>query len=93
MRQNYFAKLVKYMKNVYHVDRGLNKLSDGRINPTYSTAQVIMPVLFGFLLRMKSFNELNFMIKNHEFNQLFPRGAKLPQMLSEIHLKSWISTD
>ena len=62
MRQNYFVKLVRYMKNVYHVDRGLNKLSDGRVNPTYSTGQVILPVLFGFFLRIKSFNELNFMI-------------------------------
>ncbi len=38
-----------------------------------------MPVLFGFLLRKKSFNELKFMIKNHEFSKLFPRGTKLPQ--------------
>ena len=80
MRNNYFAKLVKYVKNVYHVDRGLNKLSDGRINPTYSTAQVIMPVLFGFLLRIKSFNELIFLIKNHEFSKLVPRGTKLPKV-------------
>jgi hypothetical protein len=68
------------MKNVYHVDRGLNKLSDGRVNPTYSTGQVILPVLFGFLLRIKSFNELNFIIKNHEFCKLFPRGTNLPQV-------------
>jgi len=80
MRKNHFAKLVKYMKNVYHVDRGLNKLSDGRVNPTYSTGQVILPVLFGFLLRIKSFNELNLMIKNNEFSKLFPRGTKLPQI-------------
>ena len=80
MRKNYFAKLVKYMKNVYHLDRGLNKLSDGRVNPTYSTGKVVMPVLFGFLLRIKSFNELSLMIKNHEFRQLFPRGTKLPQI-------------
>lgn len=80
MRQNYFAKLVRYMKNVYHIDRGLNKLSDGRVNPTYSTGQVIMPVLIGFLLRIRSFNELNFMLKNNEFSKLFPRGTKLPQI-------------
>ena len=80
MRKNHFAKLVNYMKNVYHLDRGLNKLSDGRVNPTYSTNQVIQPVLFGFLLRIKSFNELSLMIKNHEFRQLFPRGTKLPQI-------------
>ena len=80
MRKNYFAKLVKYMKNVYHIERGLNKLSDGRVNPTYSTGQVILPVLFGFLLRIKSFNELNLMIRNNEFSKLLPRGTKLPQV-------------
>ncbi|TGE31020.1 hypothetical protein [Desulfosporosinus sp. Sb-LF] len=68
------------MRNVYHVDRRLNKLSDGRVNPTYRTGQVILPVLFGFLLRIKSFNELNLMIKNNEFSKLFPRGTKLPQV-------------
>ncbi|WP_088185768.1 hypothetical protein [Desulfosporosinus sp. FKA] len=80
MRKNYIVKLVNYMKNVYQIDRGLNKLSDRRVNPTYSTGQVILPVFFGFLLRIKSFNELNFMIKNHEFSKLFPRGTKLPQI-------------
>ncbi|MDR3585744.1 MAG: hypothetical protein P4L59_10545 [Desulfosporosinus sp.] len=35
MRKNYFAKLVRYMKNVYHIESGLNKLFDGRVNPTY----------------------------------------------------------
>ncbi|WP_199241844.1 hypothetical protein [Desulfosporosinus sp. Sb-LF] len=42
------------MKNVYQIDRGLSKLSDGRVNPTYGTGQVILPVLLGFLLRIKS---------------------------------------
>ena len=58
----------------------MNKLTDGRANPTYSTGQVIMPVLFGFLLRVKSFNELSLMIKNYEFSHLFPRGTKLPKI-------------
>lgn len=42
MRKNYFVKLVRYMKNVYHLERGLNKLTDGRVNPTYCTGQVIL---------------------------------------------------
>lgn len=78
LRKNYFAKLVKYMKNVYHIERGLNKLTDGRINPTYNTAKVVTIVLLGFLLRIKSFNELNLMIKNNEFIKLFKLGTKLP---------------
>ncbi|HBW35158.1 MAG: hypothetical protein VR66_20025 [Peptococcaceae bacterium BRH_c23] len=30
MRKNFFVKLVRYMKNVYHLERGLNKLTDER---------------------------------------------------------------
>ena len=76
MRQNYFVKLVRYMKNVYHVDRGLNKLSDGRVNSTCSTG---FACAFWFFAQDKELNELNFMIKNNEFSKLFPRGTKLPQ--------------
>jgi hypothetical protein len=32
MIKSYFVKLINYMKNVYNLERGLNKLSDGRIN-------------------------------------------------------------
>ncbi|NOW06140.1 hypothetical protein [Clostridium beijerinckii] len=78
MRKNYFAKLIRYMKNVYHIENGLNKLTDGRVNPTYDTAKAVTLVLLGFLLRIKSFNELNLMIKNNEFSKLFPRGTRLP---------------
>ena len=66
------------MKNVYHIEKGLNQLTDGRINPTHDTAQVVILVLLGFLLRIESFNELNLMIKNNEFSKLFPSGIRLP---------------
>ena len=52
------------MRNVYHIERGISKLTDGRVNPTYETATVITIVLLGFLLRIKSFNELNYLIIN-----------------------------
>lgn len=48
------------------------------MNPTYETAKVVTLVLLGFLFRIKSSNELNFMIKNNEFRKLFPLGTKLP---------------
>ena len=40
-------------------------MNDARVNPTYSTGEVILPVLFGFLLRIKCFNELNLILKNN----------------------------
>jgi len=54
LRKNYFALLINYMKNVYHIDKGLNKLIDKRVNPTYKTAQVITLALLDFLLRIRS---------------------------------------
>jgi len=51
MRKNYFAKLVKYMKNVYHIERGLNKLSDGRVNPTQSLPRASEPCSMAAVFR------------------------------------------
>ena len=77
MRKNYFAKLVRYIKDVYHIERALSKLADGRVNPTYDTAQVVTPLLLGFLLRAQSLNGLGLMIKQGEFQKLFSKGTKL----------------
>jgi hypothetical protein len=80
MRKNYFAKLMNYMKNVYNIDRLFNKLEDTRVNPKYKTGHALMPLLLGLLLRIKSMNELKFMLKEKEFASAFPRGKKLAQV-------------
>jgi len=80
MRKNYFVKLVKYLKSVYRIDEGLKSLTDDRINPTYQTSHVVSLVLFGFLLRVRSFNELNNLIKGNEFQKMYLKGTKLPKI-------------
>lgn len=80
MRRNYFVKLIKYIKTVYNIENEVNKLTDKRISPSYKTGLVALPVLIGFLLRIKSFNELNCILKENEFKNLFLKGAKLPQI-------------
>ncbi len=35
MRSNYFAKLLKYVKKVYNIERRITKLSEGRVCPKY----------------------------------------------------------
>ena len=80
MRKNYLAKLVKYIKNVFDIEKGLNNLTDGRKNPTFKTKIVVLPVLFAFILRTRSFNELNNCIVENEFKNLLPRGCKLPKI-------------
>ena len=78
MRNNYLVKLVKYIKKVYGIEERLNELTDGRVNPTYKTGRVMQVLLLGFLLRIQSLNELNCMLKEREFNNIFPKGTKLP---------------
>ena len=41
------------MKNVYNMENGLNKLTDGGINPTYDTAQLFNLCFWGFYLELK----------------------------------------
>jgi len=80
LRENYFIKLMKYIKNVYHMDKQIECVTDNRLNPTYKTSQIISLVLTGFLLRVRSFNQLNFMIKAGEFNEIYSRKGHVPQI-------------
>jgi len=80
LRENYFVKLMKYMKNVYHIDRQIAQITDNRLNPTYKTSQIISLVLVGFLLRVRSFNQLSFMIKAGEFDEIYSRKGQVPQI-------------
>ena len=80
LRNNYFAKLINYVKNVYHIENGVRKLTDRRVNPTYKTAQVIMPLLLGLMIRIESMNELKFRLQENEFAHIFVWGTKLPHI-------------
>jgi len=80
LRENYFVKLMRYVKNVYHIGRQLAQITDYRLNPSYKTSQIISLVLIGFLLRIKSFNQLNYMIKSGEFNNIYAQVEKVPKV-------------
>jgi hypothetical protein len=80
MRKNYLAKLVNYTKKVLNIERSLSKLSDGRNNPKYKTKELVLIVLMGFLMRTRSFNNLNNMIKDDDFKNIIPRGMKAPKI-------------
>lgn len=80
LRENYFIKLVKYAKKVYHLDRQIEHITDNRINPSYKTSNIISLVLIGFLLRIQSFNQLNLMIKSGEFSSFSAFEDKAPKV-------------
>ena len=78
MTINYFEKLVKYTRNVYKIDRGFNKMKDSRVNPTYETSTVLLVILFGLFLRLRSLNEINNYSRRGDFTNLFNKGTLIP---------------
>ncbi len=80
MAKNYLNKFIKYAKKVYCIEDGLKALTDERKNPSYTTGEVILPVLLGFLLRIQSFNELKYKIRSNDFSSIIFRKMKLPQI-------------
>ena len=68
------------MKKVYKIENTLNRLSDHRVNPTYSTAEAMLPVLLGVLVRIQSLNELKYKIWSRDFQGVISKKTKLPQI-------------
>ncbi len=80
MSKNYLEKFIKYVKKVYHIENGLKVLKDRRKNLLYTTGEVILPVLLGFLLRIQNFNELKYKIRSNDFKNIIFSKMKLPQI-------------
>jgi hypothetical protein len=80
MSKGYLKKLLRYMKEVYHIEDAIKHLKDRRTNPKYSAAEAILLVLFGFLIRIQSFNELKFRLKSKDFKNIVSKKMKLPQI-------------
>ena len=66
MTKNYLKKFIKYVKKVYRIEDGLKALTDRRKNLLYTTGEVILPVLLGFIMRIQSFNELKYKIRSND---------------------------
>ena len=80
MTRNYLKKFIKYSKKVYRIEESLKRLEDTRKNPTYTTAEAVLPVLLGMILRIQSFNELKYRIRSKDFQTIVSRKMKLPQI-------------
>ncbi|MHC1747329.1 MAG: transposase [Cellulosilyticaceae bacterium] len=80
MTKNYLKKFIKYIKKVYRIEDALKALTDGRKNAKYTTAESVLPVLLGFIMRIQSFNELKYKIRSNDFKNIVSKRMKLPQI-------------
>ncbi len=63
MTKNYLKKVIRYARKVYCIKEGIKALRDERKNPSYTTGEIILSILLGFVLRIQSSNELKYKIK------------------------------
>ena len=81
MTRNYLKKFIKYSKKVYRIEEPLKLLiKDARKNPTYTTAEAVLQVLLGIVMRIQSFNELKYRIGSNDFQTIVSRKMQLPQI-------------
>lgn len=76
------------MKKTFEIEDRLNKLTDSRVNLTYSTAEGRVPVLLGFLVRAQSFNEIKHRLKSEDFKGVLSKNqiATIREVFKKIDL-------
>ena len=77
---NYLKQFIKYSEKVYKIEDSLTQLEDTRRKPSYSTEEVVTPVLLGFIMRIQSFNELKYMLKSNDFQPVIKSKMKSPRI-------------
>lgn len=77
MRNNRFIKFIKYLNNVYHIDKKSRYVIDKKVNLSFEASHIMFIALICFLLRTSSTNVLNCNIKigkYHWIKNLSPKS-------------------
>ena len=77
MNKGYLKSLLNYLLNVYDIREKINRLKDKRANPKITTAAIAFSVLMGFMIKIRSFNQLDDYLEHGDFNKLAPKRTKL----------------
>ncbi len=68
MSKSYLITLLNYISNVYELGEKIKALSNTRANSKISTSAIAMVVLIGFMLKIRSFNQLDDWLENGDLN-------------------------
>jgi hypothetical protein len=80
MNKNYLRKLIHYVNTVYKVGEKIKGLKDKRENKRIPTSSVAFAVLLGFMLKIRSFNQLDDWLENNDFKKVVSKKMKLPRI-------------
>ena len=56
------------------------KLRDKRTNPKITTSSIAFTLLIGFMLKIRSFNQLDDWLEHNDFRRIVPKKMRLPRI-------------
>lgn len=70
MSKSYLKQLLTYINKVYDIGEKINTLKNKRVKSPVKTSTITFVVLFGFMLQIRSFNQLNHWLKKDKFKKV-----------------------
>lgn len=80
MGKGYLRRLLQYLSRVYDISGKINKVKDKRNNPRIPTATICFAVFIGFMLKIRSFNQLDDWLEHKDFRRIVSAKMKLPRI-------------
>ncbi len=70
MSKSYLKQLLTYINKVYDIGEKINTLKNKRVKSPVKTSTITFVVLFGFILQIRSFDQLNHWLKKDKFKKV-----------------------
>ena len=80
MSKGILRNLLQYLSSVYDLGGKIKKLRDNRANPKITTSTIAFTLLIGFMLKIRSFNQLDDWLEHNDFRRIVPRKMRLPRI-------------
>ena len=80
MSKGFLRNLLQYLSSVYDLGGKIKKLRDNRANPKITTSTIAFTLLIGFMLKIRSFNQLDDWLEHNDFRRIVPRKMRLPRI-------------
>lgn len=90
MNRQWARELVSHSSKIYQLRTMVKQAKDGRKSPDIHASTIFVVMLFFFLFRLRSMEELDRNVKKGRFRQLIPTEAKMPSHdATRQALKKW----
>lgn len=80
LNKDYLRKLIHYLSSVYNIDENIKKIKDSRTNPKIPTSSIAISLLIGFMLKIRSFNQLDDWLEHNDFKRIVARKMRFPRI-------------